>query len=226
MIAPHSQIVDMESGELRFDLGARSLFKAMFSPKSPTMSEPFLVVSAEQAEIEIYSIDDFDLVARFSSTELENDGFLTLAIDPEGRYLGLGTSTGSATVIDVVALFAGVEKLDAVVFNRRIANGAVPQVRVSNQGLVVSSDFAGLYRLFDLETGEELFTIRDPDLVSQGAAQFTWDEEELAYEDGLGNIRFTPIDTYEVVKKAKEVLTRSLTDDECTQYLHTDGCED
>jgi hypothetical protein len=71
-----------------------------------------------------------------------------------------------------------------------------------------------------------MFEIRVSGMQDQGAAAFTWDGAQLAYEDALGNIRFTPIDTYEVVEQAKAVLTRSLTDGECTQYLHTDGCED
>ena len=53
---------------------------------------------------------------------------------------------------------------------------------------------------------------------------FSWDRSQLAYEDADGVIRFTPLDTAEVVARAKEKVTRSLTDDECSRYLHTDGC--
>jgi hypothetical protein len=33
-----------------------------------------------------------------------------------------------------------------------------------------------------------------------------------------------PIDPAEMIELSTSVLTRSLTDDECPQYLHTDGC--
>ncbi|MGH3649453.1 MAG: AfsR/SARP family transcriptional regulator, partial [Acidimicrobiia bacterium] len=41
-----------------------------------------------------------------------------------------------------------------------------------------------------------------------------------------GVLRFTPLDTDEVIGQARAALTRELTDDECRQYLHTDGCQD
>jgi hypothetical protein len=36
----------------------------------------------------------------------------------------------------------------------------------------------------------------------------------------------TPLDTMEVVAQARAALTRFLADDECRQYLPTDGCVD
>jgi DNA-binding SARP family transcriptional activator/WD40 repeat protein/tRNA A-37 threonylcarbamoyl transferase component Bud32 len=223
---PNSSVIDISSGEIVLDLLDRGLFKAMFSPASPTNSDPYLVVNVSNSLIEIYSIDDFDLVASYSTAELGVEGFLTLAIDPEGHYLGLGTSDASAVVIDVAELFGGAPKMDSVVFNRQVGNGAVPQVRVNSEGLVATSDFGGYYRVFDMATGDLKFSIWEPELEAQGAAQFTWDGLQLAYEDALGNIRFTPLDLDDVIAHAEAALTRSLTEDECRQYLHTDGCVD
>jgi hypothetical protein len=77
-----------------------------------------------------------------------------------------------------------------------------------------------------MATGDLKFSIWEPELEAQGAAQFTWDGLQLAYEDALGNIRFTPLDLDDVIAHAEAALTRSLTEDECRQYLHTDGCVD
>jgi hypothetical protein len=97
---------------------------------------------------------------------------------------------------------------------------------VTSDGIAASAGFDGFYRVWDTETDEMLFEIREPAIVGQGAARFTWDGSQLAYEDARGNIRFTPLDTMEAIAQARATLTRSLTDDECQQYLHTDGCED
>jgi WD40 repeat protein len=149
-----------------------------------------------------------------------------LSLDPEGRYLALATGGPQAVVIDMAILSSGAPKMEAVVFNRTVSQSIVPQVRVTSTGLVASAPHDGIYRVWDIASGELLFEIREEEMQGRGAAQFTWDGKQLAYQDSLGNIRFTPIDTYQVVEQAKAVLTRSLTDDECTQYLHTDGCED
>jgi hypothetical protein len=54
--------------------------------------------------------------------------------------------------------------------------------------------------------------------------QFSHDGTQLAYKDTGGVIRFSPLDDEAVVAKAEAVVTRSLSDDECRRYLHTEGC--
>jgi len=70
-----------------------------------------------------------------------------------------------------------------------------------------------------------LWEIEVAGLDSPPAHTLNGDDTELIYEDANGVLRFTPLDTDELVAQAGAALTRRLTDDECRQYLHTDGCE-
>jgi hypothetical protein len=165
------------------------------------------------------------MITSYSTDELATESFLTLDLDSQGRYLGLGVNGSQVVVIDMAAVIDGAPKMEAVALNIEAHNGNVPQVRVTSDGIAASAGYDGIYRVWDTATDEILFEIREPEMVGfLGAARFTWDGSQLAYEDARGNIRFTPLDTMEVVAQARAALTRSLTDDECRQYLDTDGC--
>jgi hypothetical protein len=102
----------------------------------------------------------------------------------------------------------------------------VPLVIPTSTGLAVSAGFDGFYRVWDIESGERLYEIRVPGLDDPPSAFWTNDGQGLGYEDASGFIRLTSVDVDEVLAQARAALTRSLTDDECRQYLHTDGCVD
>ena len=219
-------ILDLINDEMLIDLGPRRIFKAVFSPEATFDGHEYVVVNAAYADIEIYSMSDGRLITSYSAEELGVEAFLTLDLDPEGRYLGLGINGPEAVVIDIAAIFDGAPKMEAVVLNIEAHKANVPQVRVTSDGIAASAAFDDVYRVWDTATDEMLFEIRESGILAQGAARFTWDGTQLAYEDARGNIRFTPIDTKEVVAQARAALTRDLTDDECRQYLNTDGCEE
>jgi DNA-binding SARP family transcriptional activator/WD40 repeat protein len=219
-----SQVLDLDSGEVLIDLGRRMVFKAVFSPSNTFDGERYVVVNINSVIIEIYSLEDGQSVASYSLDDLRAEGFLVLSLDPQGRYLGIGGAHSRPLVIDMVAIMSGAPKMDAVVFDLEAHKAGIPQVRVTSDGLVASAPFDGVYRVWDIATEELQFEIRVDGLVDQGAAQFTWDGTQLAYEDADGVIRFTPIDNHEVIARARAALTRTLTDDECRQYLHTASC--
>ncbi len=222
-----SQVLDISRGEILVDLRKRFIFRAAFSPEGTFDDHEYVVVNVGGMDIEIYSLSDRRLITSYSAAELTVDSFITLDLDPEGRYLGLGINGPEAVVIDMAAILDGAPKMEAVVLNIEAHKGNVPQVRVNSDGIAASAGHDGIYRVWDTAADEMLFQIREPEMVGfTGAARFTWDGSQLAYEDAHGNIRFTPVDTMEVVAQARAVLTRSLTDDECRQYLHTDGCVD
>jgi WD40 repeat protein/DNA-binding SARP family transcriptional activator len=219
-----SQVLDLATEQMLIDLGPRFVFKAVFSPSETFDGERYVVVNIDYTLIEVYSLEDGQLVASYSLDDLRAEAFLVLSLDPQGRYLGIGGNQSRPLVIDMVALMSGAPKMDAVVFDLEAHKTSVPQVRVTSDGLVASAPFDGVYRVWDIATEELQFEIRVEGLVDQGAAQFTWDGTQLAYEDADGVIRFTPLDNDEVIARARAALTRGLTDDECRQYLHTENC--
>jgi WD40 repeat protein len=220
-----SQVLDLDSGAMVIDLGKRAILKAVFSPEG--FDGPrYVAVTPYGEALEIYSLDDHELVASYSMDELRITGLGPLAVDPTGKYLGFGTIGPSSIVIDMTAIMSGASKMDAVLFNIEGNTATSPQFRVTSDGIGASASFNPVYRVWDINARELLFEINVDGLDDLGAVQFTPDGQQLAYEAANGVIRFTPLDTQAVIERARATVTRSLTDDECRQYLHTDGCVD
>ena len=55
-------------------------------------------------------------------------------------------------------------------------------------------------------------------------AEFTPDGRQLVTGADDGNVRFYVLAVDELVDIAESRLTRSLTEEECQEYLHLDGC--
>jgi DNA-binding SARP family transcriptional activator/WD40 repeat protein len=220
-----SQIRSLVDDEMLIDLGRRVVAKAVFSPEGFD-GPPFVAVNADGLDIEIYSLDEPGLVTSYSIDELGVTGFGVLSLDSEGKYLGIGTIGPNSIVIDMAAIMSGTPRMEAVLFNVEGHKANAPQFRVTSDGIGASASFDPVYRVWDITTGEMLFEIEVEGLDDLGAVNFTPDGTQLAYEDANGVIRFTPLDTDEVVARARATVTRSLTDDECRQYLQTDGCVD
>jgi hypothetical protein len=124
------------------------------------------------------------------------------------------------------AVIAGTPMADAIVLKREAHKGNSPFVAVASGGVAISSGFDGLHRAWDIESGTMMWEIRVEGLTVPPSARISSDETELVYYGGGGVVRFTPLDSNLVIERARASLTRGLTDDECRQYLHTDGCVD
>jgi DNA-binding SARP family transcriptional activator/WD40 repeat protein len=215
-----SQVRDLRTDETVIDLGPGDIWRAVFSP--PTFEgPPFVVVLS--ADIDIHDLEG-GLVASYSLDELESGGFIVPSLSPDGRYLGVGTNGPDSIVIDMEELMSGVPKMDAVLFQVEGNRSNAPQFRVTSSGIGASASFDPVYRVWDVTSGEFLFEVGVDGMDELGAVQFTPDGTQLAYEDVGGVVRFTPIDTYEVVERARATVTRTLSDDECRRYLHLDSC--
>jgi WD40 repeat protein/DNA-binding SARP family transcriptional activator len=139
-----------------------------------------------------------------------------LAFGPDGMFL---TASGDGTTNvwdfdtgDVSVTFRG-------------HTARVNQVVVSPDGArIATSSDDGTVRLWDPATGEEQLTLLSHDNVVYGV-DFSPDGRLLATAspDGTAALHLLPID--ELVEVARERVTRGITDDECSQYLHVERCE-
>jgi DNA-binding SARP family transcriptional activator/WD40 repeat protein len=218
--AMSSQVQDLRTGETIIDLGASGVDRAVFSP--PTFDGPPYVAMNSDG-IEIYTLDG-ERVATYTPEELPSGGWLVLSLDPDGRYLGIGTNGPDSFVIDMEALTSGAPKMDAVIFQVEGNRTNAPQFRVTSDGIGASASFDPVYRVWDVVTGEFLFEVEAAGVEHVGTVNFTHDGTQMVYEDAGGVVRSTPVDNYEAVERAQAAVTRSLRDDECRQFLHIDSC--
>jgi len=78
-------------------------------------------------------------------------------------------------------------------------------------------------RLWDAQSGQRLLTLKGPEGGITVVA-FTPDGKQLVTSGQDGNVRFYVLSVDELVDIAESRLTRSLTEEECQEFLHMDAC--
>jgi WD40 repeat protein len=76
--------------------------------------------------------------------------------------------------------------------------------------------------LFDVQTGEQLFTL-DGECAVAGI-DFSPDGSRLVTVDGCYTMKVWAHDIDDLLDLARQRVTRALTHEECRQYLHVDRC--
>jgi DNA-binding SARP family transcriptional activator/WD40 repeat protein len=214
-------VIETESGELVLDLGRREVLQGVFGASDE--GRRFVVVNFFET-IETYWLDSGEVLGTLAAQDV-GDPFLVTSLSSDGRYLGIGTNGPRAVVVDMERVLTGTPMAEALLLNVEAHKGNTPFVSVTPEGVAISAGFDGFYRAWDVGTAQKLWEIQVVGLDDFPSISFNTDETELIYEDADGVLRFTPVDTERIVAQARAALTRDLTDDECRQYLHTDGCE-
>jgi len=103
-------------------------------------------------------------------------------------------------------------------------SGPVNQIAFSPDGrLIATSSDDRATRLWDRRTGREVLALTGHELTVFGVS-FSPDGRFLATASADGTTAVHLLDVDELVDLARERVTRSLTEEECRQYLHVDSC--
>ena len=80
-------------------------------------------------------------------------------------------------------------------------------------------------RLWDVRTGAQLLALQGHEGATQSVS-FSSDGTKLSSVGADGVVRVWALEQDDLVEIARRQVTRSLTDDECLQYLHVDSCSE
>lgn len=207
------RIWDANSGAYLFGFigGDDQVSSAIFSPKGDR-----LATSSADGTVRLWdasgkawpAADDKQFIKRFK------DQVLGLAFSPQGTHLAACTLDGTVMVFDLVS---GQDfKLDG----HRMAVGAVAFDPAGKRLATASWDRTA--RVWDLASHRELFLFTHP--LGVESVAFSADGKSLATASDDGVVRLYPLDDDELLELARSRITRTLTTEECRQFLHTDQC--
>ncbi len=150
----------------------------------------------------------------FSLTD-HKDSIGQVVFSPDGTRLATASRDGSAKVWDAVS--------EKVLFTLLGHDGTVFSVAFSPDGKTVATASADkTAKLWDVLTGKGLLTLRAPDGLTSVA--FSPDGSQLAVASRDGTDRIYLLKIEDLMALAKQRVTRSLSTEECQQYLHVVTC--
>jgi WD40 repeat protein len=160
---------------------------------------------------------------RTGETERRIDTEAQIAISsPTGDLIAVAPHWQSdAQAVDVWAATTG-----ELITSLAGQTGSVTDIAFSPDGSRLATSSAdGTIRLWDPRTGDQQLALHGHS-ASVSAISFNPDGSQLASVGAEGIVRIWAIDLDDLMEIARSSVTRALTDDECTQYLHTQDCPD
>jgi len=141
-----------------------------------------------------------------------------LALSPDGGRLAIGRADGSVTVWDI----RSGDKLLQLSGH----NGLVNDLAYSPDGTrLATGSFDKLAKVWDAQTGQELMTLYG-NTGNVFGVSFSPDGRHVATAGGDGTARIYTLHMDELTQLARSRVRRTLTTEECRQYLHLEQCPD
>ncbi len=142
---------------------------------------------------------------------------LSLSYSPDGERLVTSGTDGIARVWDT--------KTGQLLFTLEGHRGEITGVDYSPDGKrIATASIDSTTQLWDAASGEEMLILRGHTSGVTGVA-FSPDGKRLATSSLDGTVMIYASDIEDLLSLARQRLTRSLTTEECQQYLHMPACQ-
>jgi WD40 repeat protein len=192
----------------------------LFSPDGRLLAS----ITGEPATLWIWDAADGNLLLEYANDPALETGYWGLHFDARGRRISVGSYEDEIEMWQLPAdpwQTSGEDGLQ--IFRRPSGAGWNYGGAFSPDGKRIAiAGETGLVEVRDAETGELLLTLQHPAGVSK--VEFTPDGHFLMTAGWDGIFRIWAVDLDELVALARSRVTRSLTEQECQQYLHLDAC--
>jgi WD40 repeat protein/DNA-binding SARP family transcriptional activator len=209
-----------DSGEVVRKLheeGKGALYSARFSPDGRlvvTVVRPRRGGSQDFRQT-IWDWENGRVVGSIEPGDGRNDTYRAV-FDPTGSLVATNGTNGLPRIWDV--------ETGRSVVVLAAHPGAVWDILFSPDGSrVATAGSDGVVRLFDTTSGEQVLALRGHQRAVARVA-FSPDGTMLASESVDGTVRIWALDLDDLLGIAEQQVTRTLTDEECRQYLHLDAC--
>jgi WD40 repeat protein len=190
-------------------------FGARFSPDGRLLATVAASDNIETARVTIWDWAPGEVVRTFEIGRRVSDVY-GLAFDPSGSRIAIGGSEGLAEIRDVES--------GAIMAVLQGPSGGATDIDYSPDGSrIATASVDGLVRLFDADTGAPQLSLRGSGCAVEGVA-FSPDGGKLASTSWCDGVRIWALDIDDLLEIARREAGRSLTDEECRQYLHVDEC--
>lgn len=222
-------VFDASTSEMVIEYASGRITHGAVSSPGSSSASPLAALAVYEGASGAGRLDIWEVGTRTVLASIDaamRPGFLPayLSFSRDARYLAIGTNGPQALVIDLTALAEGSSIEQAIVFDREVHASRAPKAVITDDGIMATSGADGAYRFWDLDSGEMTMELEVTGLLGSGMFDFSPDFRSFYYEDEGGIIRHMPVETDEMIALATSVAGRTLTDEECRTYLHTDGC--
>lgn len=190
----------------------RGVVCAAFSPDGEYLAG---LTEGPESMVRVWEIDSGNIIFE-KSRHVEMDVNFDLAFSPDGKRLAISGLNITVTIYDILS-----DQVSSTISGYK---SAVMGMDLSLDGSLLATSHAdGLVKVWDLLTGQELLSLTG-NSGPVSSVVFSPNGKYLITSGYDGTARVFVLDLDELVHLAHLRVTRTLTEQECRQYLHTNRC--